>query len=319
MNSVLASQPFSAPHLHPYPDNNRLSPTRSSPFGMASRKRKAEDDLQPADSDMSMSASPSSSPSIPSRGLPRMPMPKRTRTNAHARPLTLPRLLEALSADEMRMALQAICDKHPEIASEVSTTVPKPNGRAALGVLHNYESGLRSAFPFGGRESSDYAYNRVRQPLINLLDALQDYTPHFLPPNETQAATSLDYLDGATDVIHRLPQWDSFQNNRHKHDAYEEMAKAWALVIREAAKRGGGIQLQYGGWDQKLAKHNETSGGKMEEAVNELRVTLGWLGGNGGGQQGTPQASGQGDMPSIRQQLLNGTYGIGSPVRVGPW
>ncbi len=217
----------------------------------------------------------------------------------------------------MRNILKTICDRHPEIGAEVVATAPRPTVPSALRVLTTYESTLRESFPFGGRASSDYAYNRVRQPLANLLDALQDYTPHFLPPHEQQTATSLQYLDEATHIVHRLPEWDSFHHNRHKHEAYEEIAKAWALVIKEAAKRGGGIQLQYGGWDVKLSKHNETSGGRMDEAMVELRNSLGWMGGPAGAGQGS--SSGSNDPASIRQQLLSGSYGANLPVRVGPW
>jgi protein Cut8 len=175
----------------------------------------------------------------------------------------------------------------------------------ALNVLGNYESIFRSSLPFGGSPTSNYAYDRVHQALVTLLNALEDFTPHFLPPNETQATTSLTFLDATTDIIHRLPKWDNAQHNHHKNSAYEEMSKAWALVVREAAKRGAGIQLQYGGWDQKLAKHNQTSEGRMQGAVDELRTRLGWMG------SGEP---GREDLGSIRQQLMSGTYGTGMPA-----
>jgi len=236
------------------------------------------------------------------------------RTNVSGRPLPLPRLLETLSADEMRSVLQSICERHPDIGNEVLTTAPRPNVQSTLEVLVKYESTFQSAFPFGGRASSDYAYNRVRQHLIELLEALKDFTPHFLPPNESQPATSLAFLDGATNVIHRLPDWDTYQHNRHKQEAYEEMAKAWAAVIREAAKKAGGIQLQYGGWDEKIAKHNEISGGRMQEAINELRGSLGWM----GNEMQQPAMGPAGNM-SVRDQLLSGTYGMGASARVGAW
>ncbi|KAF2086113.1 Cut8-domain-containing protein [Saccharata proteae CBS 121410] len=314
MNSVLATSPFSAPHLL----QNRHSPTRSmlsTPSNMASRKRKADDDAQ--DHDERMSASPSNSPSIHPRSLPQHGNrnTKRMRTNVTGRPLDLPRLLETLSPDDMRGLLTSICERHPEIGAEVVNTAPRPSISSAIQVLGNYESALQASFPFGNRNSSDYAYNRVRQALSNLIEALKDYTPHFLPPNEDQAATSLSYLDSATEVIHRLPNWETYQHNRLKQDAYDDIAKAWALVVKEAAKRGGGIQLQYGGWDQKIAKHNELSGGKMQEAVNELQSHLGWMAGGSAGSEGAQTN----DPASIRQQLLNGTYGAGMPVRVGPW
>lgn len=151
---------------------------------------------------------------------------------------------------------------------------------------------------------------------MDMFDALKDYTPHFLPPNELQPGVSLSFLDEVTNLLHRLPNWQSYHNDRHKAEAYEEMAKAWALVIREAAKKGAGIQLQYQGWDQKLAKHNEMSGGKMEEAMQELRTSLGWIGGSTGPPTGQAQAQAS-EASSIRQQLLSGTYG--QSVRVGPW
>lgn len=158
----------------------------------------------------------------------------------------------------------------------------------------------------------------MKQHLFSLLEALSDFTPHFLPPNESQGSVSLTYLDGATDIIHSLPKWQTPRHNIGRDSAYEEIGKAWVLVIREAAKRGGGIQLQYGGWDQKLAKHNETSGGKLQDAVNELRSSLGWM-----GSSALPSASSgaapAGDQTSIREQLLSGTYGMGMPLKVGPW
>ena len=151
---------------------------------------------------------------------------------------------------------------------------------------------------------------------MSLLEALNDFTPHFLPPNETQATQSLSFLDGATNILHRLPNWDGFQNNLHKQDAYEEMSKAWALVLREAAKRAGGIQLQYGGWDQKLRQHNQQSGGKLQDAVDELSNVLSWMGGNSNLSQYGSRGD---DLSSVRQELLNGTYGSNLPVHTGPW
>lgn len=281
------------------------------------RKRKAEDDesYESGSLDDRMSASPSDSPAISHRPLPTQRQIKRARSGPAGRPLSLPRLLETLDADAMRTVLQSICERHPALGSEVVHTAPRPTVASALEVLKRYDSSLRSSFPFGGRPSSDYAYNRVRQPLMDLLEAMNDFTPHFLPPNEPQTSLSLSFLDGATEIINRLPTWDSVQNNMHKQNAYEEISKAWTLVIREAAKRGGGIQLQYGGWDQKLGKHNQEANGKLQEALNELSASLGWIGGQPLGGSNTESAG----LGSIRQQLLSGTYGTSLPVGVGPW
>ena len=148
-----------------------------------------------------------------------------------------------------------------------------------------------------------------------LLEALNDFTPHFLPPNESQVGISLTFLDGATDIIHRLPNWDNYQNTLFKQNAYEEISRAWTLVLREAGKRAAGIQLQYDGWDKKLARHNEVAQGKLGAVIEELDSILGWHGSS------APQHQQQGreDFSNIRQELLSGTYGANYPVKVGPW
>jgi len=106
-------------------------------------------------------------------------------------------------------------------------------------------------------------------------------------------------------------------NNRWKDEAFEEMGAAWAMVVREAAKRGAGIQLQVGGWDRKIVRHNEMSGGKLGEAVQALRELGGWFvdqaqTGNGSGQKQVED-----EREKLRRELFSGTYG--NAVQVGPW
>jgi protein Cut8 len=52
----------------------------------------------------------------------------------------------------------------------------------------------------------------------------------------------------------------------------------------------------------------------MQEATNELRGGLGWM----AAETPAPAAGGQADAMSIRQQLLNGSYGAGS-ASIGAW
>lgn len=261
-----------------------------------------------------MSSSPSGSPNLLTRPLPAHTRPshKRARSGPVGRPLALNRLLETLDAQELRDLLQSMCNRHPDLVADIEQTASRPSVPSALAVLKKYEQDLHSAFPFGGDPSSDYAYNRVRQQLLSLLDALADFTPHFLPPSETKTTQSLQFLDGATDFIHRLPEWHSFQHRLHKQNAYEEIAGAWALATREAAKRAGGMQMVYGGWDQKIKAHNEQAGGRLQEAVDELENT----GLNTGGGQSPSKG---GDLNSLRQEMLSATYGSHYPVRVGLW
>ena len=240
---------------------------------------------------------------------------KRVRANLAGRPLTVERLLETLDTDSLRSVLRSLCSSHPDLKDEVVHLSPRPSIQSTLQVLRQYHTHLMSSFPLDPNPRSDYCYDRVRPQLQELLNALTDFTPHFLPPNEMQSSTSLSYLDGVTQLIHDLPAWDNSQHNYAKSNAYEEISRAWTVVVKEASKRGGGIQLQYGGWQDKLRRHNEISGGKMQEAFEELMTALGWLRPeqpNAGHQQAQQQ--------SIRQQLFSGTYGQEQPaIRAGRW
>lgn len=276
----------------------------------ASKKRKADDD-----GGDEMSVSPMSSPAISNRQLSR-PVKKARAAEMTGRPLPLPRLLEALDASQLRTILQTICDHHPDISQQVADNAPRPTPASTLRLLGEYQDRLRSAMPYG-HSSADYNYYRVKQPLIALVEAISEYTRQFLPPVESQTSASLEFLDGTTKIIHQLPDWDSPTYRQHKEGAYDEIARAWAVVIQEASKRGGGgftSLLLSEHWDQILSKHNQQSGGRLEAAMSALSTHVGWMGaaGNNGGA-----GSGSNDPNSIRNQLMNGTFG--APVRVGPW
>ncbi|QPH05158.1 protein DBF8 [Epichloe festucae Fl1] len=301
MNVLLSPQPPVFPHHHETP---RRSPQRSvSPLSnMGNRKRKADEDGDEA-------MSPASSPAVSARALAR-PSKKVRSNEAVGRPLTLPRLLETLDASELRTVLERICERHPDIGHEVVAGAPRPSVISVLDVLRDYQRKLNEAAPYG-ESSAEYTYYRVREPLVALLDALSDFTPQYLPPNEMQATKSLQFLDGATNLIHDLPNWDPQAYRHHKENAYDEIARAWALVISEAGKRGGGINLHSGGWDQTLARHNERSGGRLSSAMSAMATSVGWMG-SGPNASGNPP-----EQTSILNQLISGAYS--APVRVGPW
>ncbi|KAI0383284.1 Cut8-domain-containing protein [Hypomontagnella monticulosa] len=307
MNVLLSPQPPS-PFPHQY-DHNRRSPSRSMASFQtsvpANRKRKADDDGD------EMSVSPLSSPAIQSRQLAPRPSKKIRSNELAGRPLSLPRLLETLDVTQLRTVLQTICERQPEIGEEVVKSAPKPTVECALQVLKEYQDKLRDAFPYG-ESSSDYTYYRVKQPLLALIDALADFTPQYLPPNETSANVSLQFLDGATKVVHSLPDWEGQSQRHHKENTYDEISRAWALVINEASKKGAGFLLHSGGWDQTLAKHNQQSGGRLGAAISAMSAHLGWVGGGP-----SSAASNTPNQNSILDQLMAGNYG--SPVRVGPW
>ena len=160
-----------------------------------------------------------------------------------------------------------------------------------------------------GESSPEYTYYRIKDSLVALIDALSDFTPQFLPPNETQPTKSLQFLDGATKLIYELPDWEAQTYRHHKDGAYEEISRAWALVINEAGKRAGGFNLHSDGWDQTLSRHHEQSGGRLGSAMTAMANSVGWM--------GPSAAANPADQSSILNQLMSGAYG--APVRVGPW
>ncbi|KND89689.1 Tethering factor for nuclear proteasome STS1 [Tolypocladium ophioglossoides CBS 100239] len=299
MNLLLSPQPPVFPHQH---DNPRLPRQRSvSPLpNMATRKRKADED-----GDETMS--PMSSTAVSARPLTR-PSKKARANEIIGRPLALPRLLETLDAGQLRTVLERICECHPDIGQEVVSGAPRPSVDSALQLLQGYQDKLKAAVPYG-ESSPEYTYYRTKEYLVALIDALSDFTPQFLPPIEAQPTKSLQFLDGATKLVHELPDWEPQAYRHHKENAYEEISRAWASVVNEAGKRGGGINLHSGGWDQILARHNEQSGGRLATAMSAMGSNVGWMASN--------QPAASADQSSILSQLMAGSFG--SPVRVGPW
>lgn len=234
---------------------------------------------------------------------------KRARVEITGRPLALSRLFETLNADALRSILETVCSQHTDIAADVQRLAPRPDVDAALNVLAGYERQLQAAFPFGDDRASDYAYNRVRTHLRNLLDALGDFLPQFLPPHELQPSRSMSFLDGATAVVHRLPEWQSFMNNMHKHEAYERLCHAWLLAIRESSKRAAGLQLKLDDWESKVRQHNHVSNGRMLDALTEISTVVGWI---GAGHESSRSLN-------IRQELFSGQFGAEIPTQVAPW
>lgn len=181
-----------------------------------------------------------------------------------------------MDAEALRDMLRRACDNNPSLSTEVQKAAPRPTPNTALGVIRDYENKFYESFPYGDSRTSPYAFDRVRQPLMGLLEALGDFTSSFLPPNDVSATASLQFLDGATTAIHRIPNFDNIQHAIHKQNAYEHIAKAWCAALREAEKRGGGIQLVHNGWDRKLMKHYEAAGERMSTAVQELQKITNW-------------------------------------------
>ncbi|KAK9326258.1 Cut8 six-helix bundle-domain-containing protein [Lipomyces orientalis] len=270
------------------------SPILSPSFSYGQKRKLSHDD----DSDDEMVGSPDSSHALAARNLAPLPQQhhnavhsgflsspqpavhhhnasKRARTEIIGRPLPLSRQLESLDARALKAIICSLADKHAYLVDEISSMAPTPTVTSSLELLSRHLDRISSAFPYKGDPAGDYAYIRVRPHVAEFLDAVSDYTPHFLPPREQQVGNCLQFLDGVTSLVHRLPEWRADANNALKHAAYDELSRAWSLVVREALKRANGIVLEYGGWRDKIAKHNESAGGRLQSAVDAVDQGLG--------------------------------------------
>ncbi|KAK9236487.1 Cut8 six-helix bundle-domain-containing protein [Lipomyces kononenkoae] len=270
------------------------SPILSPTVRYGHKRKLSHDD----DSDDEMLGSPESSPAFGPRSLAPLPQlhhnaiqagflnsphnashhhsaSKRARTEIIGRPLPLSRQLESLDARALKSIICLLADKHAYLVEEISSMAPTPTVSSSLELLARHLDRISSAFPYKGDPAGDYAYIRVRPHITGFLDAVGDYTPHFLPPREQQVGNCLQFLDGVTSLVHRLPDWRADANNALKYAAYDELSRAWSLVIREALKRANGIVLEYGGWREKIGKHNESAGGRLQSAVDAVDQGLG--------------------------------------------
>ena len=228
---------------------------------------------------------------------------KRARVqNIASRPLPISRLVETLDKLGLENLISTLCQSHPELTHEIISLTPKITVNSSLDTLKNRLDAVFLGLPYKGDQQGDYAYLRVKPAVNEFLSALADYTAHFLPPNEQQLSNSLAFLDGATSLLHKLPTWNNPMNNHSKNTAYDEISQAWILTLTEASKRSNGLGLAYGGWEQKLAHHNDMSGHSLNAALSFIRQELAWL------ETSEPSSSPSASSASFSHRLSNSPF-----------
>jgi protein Cut8 len=126
--------------------------------------------------------------------------------------------------------------------------------------------------------------------LLELRDTCLYYLTHFTDPANYQnqyeyPSNAFGYLNIATDLIHRLPTWNTQDHNREtKHDPYQRLALAWIYVSREIGKRateeGKVYALSFvSEWERHLQSHSDQVKGRFgfNEALLEFRSQFGWI------------------------------------------
>jgi protein Cut8 len=193
------------------------------------------------------------------------------------RHLPISRVVESLDRKGLQNLIEAICQSHPYLVSELTGLAPKVTVTTSVENLKNHLHAVYSALPYKGDQRGDYAYLRVRPHVEEFLSALSDYTVNFLPPQESQPSNSLEFLDIATELLNQLPEWSNPLNNHHRNMAYQDLSTAWTVAIKEVIKRSNGLGLAHGNWEDKLCKHNANCGDRLKDAVKCIQDELSWL------------------------------------------
>ncbi|KAG0321014.1 Tethering factor for nuclear proteasome sts1 [Dissophora globulifera] len=248
---------------------------------IASLKRKQSEDI---DSPMPSSgpASPSENSSDDSR-LDQAKV-KRVRTTAEmvSKKKNVSKLIATLSTSQLINLVGTLVDSHPSLAEEIANLVPRPTVASVQPLLNSLESKLQEAFPYTkwGPSRDDYSFNRVKPALEELVETLTDYTSHFTSPPEFPT-TSFSFLHMATEVCHRLPNWDNACNNEPKKNLYKSLEGYWIKAIQDASNKleEGKIygQMTVQEWAKNLEQHNITSHGLFSSAIEEFKKKLGWI------------------------------------------
>jgi protein Cut8 len=207
---------------------------------------------------------------------------KRARIS-HSTSQTLPpqRLLESMDLKGLQLLVTSLCERHPDLVGEVAGMAPRVTVATAIDVLRSKLAAVKHNMPYKSDPTGDYAYLRIKPHLNEFHSALDDYLRHFLPPGESQPSNSLAFLDEATTLVHETPLWSNPINCHQRYAAYDDLAHAWALVIKEAVKRPAGVlALSQGQWEQRIARHNDNAGNRLKVALNTIQQELAWVNGS---------------------------------------
>lgn len=199
--------------------------------------------------------------------------------------LPLPRLIEVLDHKSLQNLLVDLIQTHPEIANTVTKLSPKPTLANSINLVKEKYATIVKHFPYKCDVESDYSYLRVKPHIHEFLNCLSDFILNFLPPIEHNVINSLTFLDVVTSLIHDLPR---FTNNEFQYTrlmAYEQLANTWIIVLSQKMEEKPEssaedetpylyrviVDLQL---DEKLAKHDQLSGGKFRNVVEFVRAEM---------------------------------------------
>lgn len=196
----------------------------------------------------------------------RFSVPKlRTRNDTY---VGIRRHLEALDKEQLISLVEELVEKQPYLHPIVEQLAPPLSVQQALSTLVAYRHEIFNKIPLGDN-SGDYAFLRVRPQWTSFFVALAEYTFAFLQKDPSKLLRTLEFLDGATSLVHEIPLWSTARNNYLLNRAYCELGQAWQETLDQAVDSLPFALMTSSAWESRFHDHCERSRGKMSSTRAE--------------------------------------------------
>lgn len=189
--------------------------------------------------------------------------PKRRRKSGE---VALANQLASLTHPQLLQVVTQLLEDHPELVSEVSSLVPEPDLVSIKNEISELQRAYLKAFPNvkHGSNRDDFAYKRVKVPLIQFKKTVIDYGVLFKKNKQWKVA--LQYADQiALPAINKMPNWEKDKNNTSKRAALKSLATLVKTAIRELYLPVEDLEH----WQTQLQNHEELQPA-LEEVNNKL-------------------------------------------------
>ncbi|KAI8333926.1 Cut8 six-helix bundle-domain-containing protein [Chlamydoabsidia padenii] len=185
--------------------------------------------------------------------------------------------LAAMDKEKLLQVLASLLEKQPELKHDIMTYIPAPTIPSAIAVLNDKEKKLHGSFPYNkaGPRLDQYTFSRVKEPLLDLIDTITQYSHHFVSAT-IFPTVCFTYLDQVTHFAHRLPIWGMDQHNQPRLDLYKDLTLFWIQAIQTTSSKlsQDATFNTIGLWARNLAHHNTLANGLLDDAIYEFNQRL---------------------------------------------
>lgn len=204
------------------------------------------------------------------------------------------RMLDVMNKEQLVSLIVELMKKDQNVQYHVASSIPRPTVDIVRRLLIRSEKEVSLAVPYRrtGPDRSSYAFNRVRSKIAELKDRIFYYLDFFVQPSSypleikhEYPTMALSYLKLVTEIVHRLPTWDSEEHNQFcTKEIYQKLGLGWQMAIIELnrmIKEEGKMFDKYtvGTWASNLNEHCQQVQGLFgfSDAMNLFYKSLGWI------------------------------------------